>query len=412
MTASLDDWLVRIGVEHPRGVERGLAHVREVAAHLDVVPPAGKTIVVAGTNGKGSTTAFAEQLLLAAGRSVGTNTSPHVHRFNERIRINGADAEDAVIVEALEAVEQARGDVGLSYFEYATLAALVAIRRAGAEFAVLEVGLGGRLDAVNVVDADVAVVTSIGLDHQEYLGDTRELIGAEKAGVFRAARPVVVGDLEPPASVLGRAVSLGAPVLRAGRDFGVTGEAIWVAERGRRAAFPYGPGNAVHAANAATALQAVRTAGVGPDEAQVRHAAGRVRNLGRFEVVEAGGCTWVLDVAHNPDGARFLARQLGETFPDRRIDAVVGCLADKDAAGIVSALRPRVREVAFADTGTGRGRSGKAVRCAADDAMAFAGDLEACIAHLRSRRAGNGVILVCGSFDLVERARHRLDLST
>ena len=418
MPASLSSWLERIGVEHPRGVERGLAHVQEVATRLGVLPPADTVVVVAGTNGKGSTTAFAEQLLLAAGRSVGTNTSPHVHRFNERIRLNGADADDAVIVDALEAIERARGDVELSYFEYATLAALVAIRRAEVEFAVLEVGLGGRLDAVNVVDADVAVVTSIGLDHQEYLGDTRELIGAEKAGVLRLARPVVVGDREPPASVLDRAASLSAPVLRAGRDFGAHGDALWLVEQGRQVRFAYDREYTVHAANAATALQAVRATGVGLDEGQVRRAARRVRNLGRCEVVETGGRTWVLDVAHNPEGARFLAAQLRERFGDQRIDAVVGCLADKDAAGIVAALRARVTSFAFADTGTVRGRSGAAVRCAAAEPHAFAGSLEACMAQLQSATTssppphGNGVMLICGSFDLVERARHRLDLST
>ena len=256
----------------------------------------------------------------------------------------------------------------------------------------------------------MAVVTSIGLDHQEYLGDTRELIGAEKAGVLRRGRPVVVGDIDPPASVLHRAATLSAPVLRAGRDFGADDNALWLVEHGQRVAFAYGRRRTVHARNAATALQAVRAAGVAPDETQVRRAAECVRNLGRFEVVEAEGHTWVLDVAHNPDGARFLACQLRETFPDRRIDAVIGCLADKDVAGIVSALRPCLGEVAFADTGTARSRSAADTRCAADEPAAFGGSLEACIAHLRSR-AGNGVILVCGSFDLVERARHRLDLS-
>ena len=409
---SLAEWLERIGVEHPRGIERGLDHVREVAARLDVLPPAGKTIVVAGTNGKGSTTAFAEQLLLAAGHSVGTTTSPHVHRFNERIRVGGAEADDGAIVEAFEAVEQGRDDMQLSYFEYAVLAALVCIRRAEVEFAVLEIGLGGRLDAVNVVDADVAVVTSIGLDHQEYLGDTRELIGAEKAGIVRAGRPLVVGEPSPPASVLDRAGALDAPVRRVGQDFGNADGTLWLAEGKRRVSFAYDSASAVDAVNAATALQAVRLAGVLPRQEHVDAAARQVRNAGRFEVVDSSRETWVLDVAHNPDGARFLARQLRERFPNRRIEAVVGCLADKDVAGIVAALRPAVAEFAFAETTAARGQSADALRYAAGVPEAFAGSLTQAMAHLNARRDGNGVILVCGSFDLVERARDGLHLTT
>ena len=410
--ATLADWLVRIGIEHPRGVKRGLEHVREVAAKLDVLPPAGTTIVVAGTNGKGSTTAFAEQLLLAGGHSVGTTMSPHVHRFNERIRIGGTEATDAMIVDALETVDGARGDTELSYFEYAVLAALVAIRRAEVDFAVLEVGLGGRLDAVNVVDADVAVITSIGLDHQEYLGNTRELIGAEKAGIVRRGRPLVFGDGSPPVSVLDRARVLGAPVLKAGRDFGSGGRTLWLREHGRRLEFAYAPDAAIHAVNGATALQAVRLAGHVAAQGHVDTAAAKARNAGRFEVAEADGATWVLDVAHNPDGARFLARQLRERFAGRLIHAIIGCLDDKDVGGIVSSLQPVVTDIAFADTGTARSRTGDSMRRAACQPSAFAGSLPAAMAHFRSRRGGNGVILVCGSFDLVERARDRLHMTT
>lgn len=412
MATTLDDWLARIGIEHPRGVKRGLKHVREVAARLDVLPPAATTIVVAGTNGKGSTTAFAEQLLLAGGHSVGTTMSPHVHRFNERIRIGGADATDAMIVDALETVDGARGGIDLSYFEYAVLTALVAIRRAEVGFAVLEVGLGGRLDAVNVVDADVAVITSIGLDHQEYLGDTRELIGTEKAGIVRHGRPLVYGGSSPPAAVLDRARVLGARAYLAGRDFGSGGRELWFRERGRRTPFTYASDAAIHEVNAATALQAVCLAGHVPSQGHVDAAAAGARHAGRFEIAETGGATWVLDVAHNPDGARFLARQLRERFAHEPIHAIIGCLGDKDVAGIVSSLQPAVTEVAFADTGTARGRTGDAMRRAACRPSAFAGSLEAAMAHFQSRLGGNGVILVCGSFDVVERARDRLRMTT
>ncbi len=420
MRHDLTAWLERIGVEHPRGVLRGLDGVRTVAQRLagtglNIVPPAPTTIVVAGTNGKGSTTTFAEHLLLAAGRSVGTTTSPHVHAFNERIRVNGEEASDEAIVAAFEAVETCRGDVALSYFEYAILAAQVAIRRADVDCAVLEVGLGGRLDAVNATDADVAVITSIGLDHQEHLGTTREAIGTEKAGILRPGTPLVVGELNPPASVLARGDALAAPVYRAGRDFGHGSGALWIKDEQGRIEFEYDAG-AIAPVNAATALQAVRLAGCPPDRKMVQQAARTARNPGRFEIVERHGRTWVLDVAHNAEGARFFASQVRQRFPGRRIAAIVGCLADKDIAAIVAPFKPLVDEIVYADTETVRGRSAASMRETVGDLAAFAGDLEAATAHLLGRDSGprncrgEDVILAFGSFDLVERMRLSLHL--
>ncbi len=406
---SLAAWLRRIGTEHPRGVLRGLAGVREVASALAVLPPAPCSIVVAGTNGKGSTTVFAEQLLLAAGHSVGSTLSPHVHVFNERIRINGQTATDDAIVAAFETVEAARSDVELSYFEYAILAALAAIAAAECEFAVLEVGLGGRLDAVNAVDADVAVVTSVGLDHQQYLGDDREQIGAEKAAIARAGRPLVAGEADLPRSVLAHAAALPAPVRLAGREFGWDDGRLWCCQGEERLEFEYRATHAIDPANAATALQAVCLAGCRPRQADVDRAARGACNPGRFEVVEHGERTWVLDVAHNPAAARFFAEQLKRRFPNRRMAAVVGCLEDKDIAGIVAALKPLVAEFAYATTATTRGRSSASSRAAAGDDAAFAGTLDEAVAHL-SRRPAEDVILVLGSFDVVERTRARFHL--
>lgn len=410
MPATLAEWLQRIGVEHPKGVLRGLAGVREVAARLAVLPVAPKTIVVAGTNGKGSTVLFAERLLLAAGRRVGATVSPHVHRFNERIRVGGEAAPDADIVAALETVEAHRGDVELSYFEYAILAALVVLRRASVDVAVLEVGLGGRLDAVNAVDADVAVVTSIALDHQAYLGNDRERIGAEKAGILRRRRPVVIGDSDPPAAVLARAAALAAPVHLAGRTFGHRRDELWLAVDGQLRRYGY-PAGTVAGANAATALQAaslVADAGGAFRQRHVDQAAGAA-NPGRFEVARRGGRTFVLDVAHNPAAAEFLAAQVRRRFPDQRVAAVFGCLADKDAAGIVAALRRLAPRRAYVDTVVPRGRTGSACRDAAGDPDAFAGTLEEALAA-QARLPDNDVILVLGSFDVVERARQWLRL--
>lgn len=407
--ALLASWLRRIGTEHPRGVLRGLAGVREVAARLSVLPPAPRVVVVAGTNGKGSTTIFAEQLLLAAGHSVGSTLSPHVHVFNERIRINGQAASDAAIVAAFETVEGVREDVELSYFEYAILAALTTIAAAEVEFAVLEVGLGGRLDAVNAVDADVAVVTSVGLDHQEYLGDDREQIGAEKAAIARPCRPLVVGEAHPPRSVLAHAAELSAPVHLAGREFGGNGDRLWCRQGEERLVYDYPAVHSIDPANAATAMQAVHLAGCRPRQAEVARAALAACNPGRFEVVEHEQRTWVLDVAHNPAAARFFAAQLKRRFANRRMAAVVGSLEDKDVGGIVEALQPLVAEFAYATTATARGRSAESSRAAAGDHAAFAGTLDAALAHL-SRRPVEDVILVLGSFDAVERTRTRFHL--
>ena len=411
-TPTLAAWLDRIGIEHPRGGERGLDRVRTVADRLGVGRPAATTLVVAGTNGKGSTTAFAEHLLLAAGYSVGTTTSPHLHRFNERIRINGREVDDATIVDAFEAVESHRGGNGLSYFEYATLAALLVMSRTPLDYAVLEVGLGGRLDAVNIVDGNVAVITSIGIDHQETLGGTRETIGSEKAGVMRPHVPVVCGDPNPPASVIGRARDLGAPLLVATRDFGQRDGQLWIRSGdGRRRTFEFGR-SSVDPGNAATAAMAVSQAGCGLAQSTVRRAARTVRNPGRLEIVEHGGRTWILDVAHNAHGAAFLGDRLRHLVPDRTIRAVVGCLDDKDAAGIVAPLRQRVAEFAYADTSTRRGRSGSSLRAELGDRDAFAGNLDDALDHLLARcRSNRDVILALGSFDIVARARARLAVS-
>ena len=408
MPNTLAEWLVRIGVEHPKGVLRGLAGVREVAGRLGVLPPAPQTIVVAGTNGKGSTTLFAEQLLLAADRRVGATVSPHVHRFNERIRLNGQAAEDADVVAALETVERHRGATELSYFEYAILAALVAIRRAEVDVAVLEVGLGGRLDAVNAVDADVAVITNIALDHQEYLGDDRECIGREKAAIMRRHRPVVVGEAEPPAAVLDHATALDAPLHLAGVAFGHTDNALWLADSSDgRQRFDYAA-RGIAPANAATALQAVALTSCQLRQCHV-DAAAATRNPGRFEVAKRLNRTWVLDVAHNPAAASFLAQQVRHRFPNGGIAAVVGCLADKDIAGIVQALRPLVQSIAYVDTLPPRGRSAADNRAAAQDPSARVGSLEDVLAELAPKPSVD-VVLVLGSFDVVERAREWLQL--
>ena len=218
MARSLAEWLALQEAVHPKSIDLGLARVAAVARQLRIDRLQSAVITVGGTNGKGSTAAHLEALWLAAGRSVGLFTSPHFLRYNERIRINGLEADDAAIVGAFERIEAARGATTLTFFEYNTLAALLLFADSGVELALLEVGLGGRLDATNLIDANVAVVCSIGFDHRDWLGDTLEAIGAEKAGIFRAARPAVLGTAQMPASVYSAIARLGAKPVVAERD--------------------------------------------------------------------------------------------------------------------------------------------------------------------------------------------------
>ncbi|MEG3158248.1 bifunctional folylpolyglutamate synthase/dihydrofolate synthase, partial [Lysobacter zhanggongensis] len=216
---TLVEWLAYIERQHPRSIEMGLKRVRQVAASLGLGRPARRVVTVGGTNGKGSTVAFIEAIAREAGWRVGAYTSPHLLAYNERVRVDGIEADDAALVDAFEAVERARGDVALTYFEYGTLAALWLFERADLDLAILEVGLGGRLDATNLVDPDVAVITTVDLDHQEWLGGDREAIGFEKAGIARAWKPLVLGDDDPPSSVLRHAYAIGASAVRMGCDF-------------------------------------------------------------------------------------------------------------------------------------------------------------------------------------------------
>lgn len=216
---SLADWLSYLEQLHPTAIDMGLERSREVARRLGLGRPAKRVVTVTGTNGKGSTCALLAELLREQGLSVGVYSSPHLLRYNERVRIDGVEAGDAQLCDAFSAVEAARGEISLTYFEMGTLAAFWLFERAGLDFAVLEVGLGGRLDAVNLIDADLALITSIGLDHAEWLGDTRESVAFEKAGILRAGKPALCGDLDPPQPLLEQVTALGAPLYLRGRDY-------------------------------------------------------------------------------------------------------------------------------------------------------------------------------------------------
>ncbi|MGH8202404.1 MAG: bifunctional tetrahydrofolate synthase/dihydrofolate synthase, partial [Steroidobacteraceae bacterium] len=359
MARSLAEWLALQEAVHPKSIDLGLTRVAAVARQLGIERLKSAVITVGGTNGKGSTAAHLEALWLAAGRSVGLFTSPHFLRYNERIRISGVEADDAAIVAAFERIEAARGATTLTFFEYNTLAALLLFAASGVELALLEVGLGGRLDATNLIDANVAVVCSIGFDHRDWLGETLEEIGAEKAGIFRAARPAVLGTAHMPASVYAAIARLGAKPVVAERDFSWRlapdsgGAARW-SYRGSRLSFADLPPSALagsiqyrNAATALAALEALADEGctaaaqviAALDARTVATGLGRVRLAGRFQVVP-GPVEWILDIAHNPPAAEVLAAQLRERPCQGRTFAVVGILGDKDAPAIARALQP------------------------------------------------------------------------
>ena len=340
--ASLADWLARLEKLHPSTIELGLERVRRVKDALGL-EPAFPLIIVGGTNGKGSTCAYLEAILGAAGYKTGLYTSPHLLRYNERVRIAGAEASDADLVAAFEHIDAARGDTSLTYFEFGTLGAMLQFIDAGVDVAILEVGLGGRLDAVNVFDADAAVVSSVDLDHMDYLGDTREQIGFEKAGIYRAAHPAICADPAPPASLLEHARQIGAELHCVERDFSAHREDGRWTYRGPATSWPGLPLPAMpgafqlrNAAAALAALEALRDR-LPVSGTAVREGLAAARAPGRFQRI-ARTPDLILDVAHNPEAARALAATLREQPIAGRTLAVVGMLADKDAAGVFAAL--------------------------------------------------------------------------
>lgn len=353
MSRSLAEWLAYQERVNVHSIELGLERVRAVWQRMGAAALARRVITVAGTNGKGSTVALLEAILAAGGKRVGSFVSPHLLRYNERVRVAGREADDATLIASFERIEAARGDIPLTYFEFGTLAALDIFAHAGSplDVAVLEVGLGGRLDAVNIVDADVAVITTIDLDHMEWLGPDRDSIGREKAGVARAGHPAIVGELDPPAGLLAALGGIGAKVQRAGVDFRVQRHAAGWSWRHRDGTVMELPDPALAGAvqwdNAATAIAALHAldgeaGGLASEALAAAAAAGlrAVRVPGRLQRLP-GEPPLVVDVGHNPQAAGVLARWL-DAQGATRVHAVYGAMADKDIAGVMSALGARI----------------------------------------------------------------------
>lgn len=427
---TLDEWLAYQQGIHARGIDLGLDRVREVWRRMGAPRPAPLVITIGGTNGKGSVVAFLEAMLAAGGTRVGAYTSPHILRYNERVRVGGSDADDAALVDAFERVEAARGDITLTYFEFGTLASLDIFARADLDVALLEVGLGGRLDAVNIVDADCAVVVTVDLDHMEWLGPDREAIGREKAGIFRGGRPAIIGETSPPRSLLEHAHAIGARLEILGRDFGWSPEVGMLSWWHRDPAQPryIAPANpspeivvrgelalegAFQFRNAAAAVAALHTLGerVAWDARALEKSrdpgAGRPLLAGRLQHLSSDP-DLVADVGHNPQAARELARWLDRHPVAGPVHAVFGALADKDVEGVVAALGSRIGRwyLAGLSEESPRGETGARllarVRATLPEAVCVVyPDIPAAMAAARAEAAAADRILAFGSFHVV-----------
>ena len=408
---TLAEWLAWQETLHPNAIDLGLERIAAVAWDLGLLKPACPVITVAGTNGKGSSVALLDAMLRAAGYRVGTYTSPHLLCYNERIRIDGVMVSDADLCTAFAQVDAARGERSLTYFEFGTLAALQCFAGAHLDVMVLEVGLGGRLDAVNILDADVALVTAIDIDHSAWLGDDRDSIGREKAGIFRAGRPAVCGDPAPPASVPATARAVDA--LWHGRDeaFGYRrGEQDWT-WWGRGREYPGLPMPALpgdhQLDNAAAVIQALvcLEARLPVSREALEQGLREVSLAGRFQRLP-GAVERVLDVAHNPQGGRILARTLAAQPISGQTHLVLAMLADKDVDAFVAPLLPRVDHWYLGGLAPPRGLSAQALRerlatRLPEGDVTLAGDVPAAYrAAMAQARSGDRVV-VSGSFHTV-----------
>jgi len=410
----LHEWLDYIEQQHPSSIELGLERTREVALRLSLDKPAAHVITVGGTNGKGSTVAFIEAIARAGGLKVGSYTSPHLLRYNERVRIDGQDASDSALVRAFEVVEAARGETPLTYFEFGTLAALWLFQQSALDLVVLEVGLGGRLDAVNLVDADVAVITTVDIDHVDWLGNDRESIGFEKAGIARAWKPLVLGEIDSPSSVLRHAYAIGANAIRLGSDF--FHEPVdnahwrwWDAGFEVRLPCPSLSG-AAQQANAATAIAALRALDIELPVTALAQGVSAAALPGRLQRFSLQGTPVIVDVGHNPQAARTLSAWLRAAPVPGQTLAVFAALADKDVGGVVDALQGEISAWFLAGL-HGMGSRGQDVDALAGKLSASAAargsrhpDVPSALAAARAHARDDDRIVVFGSFHTVAEA--------
>lgn len=393
---SLVDWLSYLEAIHPATIELGLERVGDVARRLGLTTLPCKVVTVGGTNGKGSSCAMAASILMAQGYRVGVYSSPHLLRFTERVRVQGNELAEARHCEAFTAVEAARGEIALTFFEFATLAALWLFARANLDVLLLEVGLGGRLDATNVVESDVAVITSIALDHCDWLGDTRELVAIEKAGIYRAGKPAISGEPEPPLTIESEALRLGAQLRQVGRDFRaeVAGDHWDYHGLNHYAGLPV---PALPLMNAVTVLAALESLGLPLSEAAIQQGLASAQLAGRMQKLQDSPLVYV-DVAHNPHSAAYLATRLRD-IPCRGVRrAVVGMLKDKDMAGSLAQLSGLIGEWHLAPLGGPRGATAEQLMAALGEEATCHGSVAEAYRSVLAQSGPLDMVIVFGSF--------------
>jgi len=398
-SSSLEEWLVYLEQLHGQAIELGLDRIRHVATELNLLKPAPFVFTVGGTNGKGTTCRTLEVLLMAAGYRVGVYSSPHFIRYAERVRINGQELSDQQHISSFDSLNQGRGETSLTFFEFSTLSALQLFKQSDLDVVILEVGLGGRLDATNIVDADVAVLTSIALDHTDWLGPDRESIGREKAGIFRQGKPAVVGEPDMPVTVSKVAQDKGAILLARGKEWSYSASLqSWQFQdiQGKLTELPLPQ---IPLANAATALAALRVSGLTLSEAVLRESIATATLPGRFQIVRHSPLV-VLDVAHNPHAARYLVEKIEQLAPKGKVYAVLGMLHDKDIDGTITILSEAVDQWYCASLDGPRAATAQRLQQSLPEAGGYESVEQAWQAALAQANAED-VVLVCGSFHTV-----------
>ena len=411
---NLTEWLSYLESIHALEIDLGLTRITSVAKNLNIAFPTSTVITVAGTNGKGTTCAFLENAFLAQKLTCAVYSSPHIERFNERLRVNRCEVSDSALVKAFETIEKARGDITLTYYEYTTLAALLVLTVEQPEVIILEVGLGGRLDATNIIDADIAVISTIDLDHQAFLGDTREAIGFEKAGIMRANQVVVIGDTNPPSSLANHANSIGAKAYFREKNFTVeqTINDTWF-WRNSHCKFSDLIRCQIPQDNVATAIMVLELLTdklkFSLNSAFINQVIAQTKVPGRMEKFLCD-CDVILDVGHNPQAARYLATQLHQlNYP--KVHAVLGMLADKDITNTIAPLLPEVAHWYLGTLGVARGCAAKKIlehtQIDAGKVNCFDNVSQAFKMAKQNAKASE-LILVFGSFHTVAEIRRLL----
>jgi len=415
VSRSLLEWLAYIEVLHDRAWDPGLERVGEVGKRLDVLQPGKQTILVAGTNGKGSTCQYIERLALKRGLTTGKTTSPHLCQFNERIVINGAPVSDEEICQAFALIEATRREISLSYFEFSTLAALVLFQQHKVDLAILEVGLGGRLDAMNIVNPDISVIMKIALDHQSWLGESIELIGREKAGIMRPGIPCVLAEEQMPQSVIDAAAALQTPLFRCGDAFGLTEKCIYFAAKDGTVTLENPPEGQLPLPSFLAAVQALFCLNHPLPLVDLLDVREQVSLPGRFQI-ERQTTTLLFDVAHNPDAVNRLAEKFQETFPHSYCHAVFAVYKDKDYQSMIDAVKSMVDVWYLPDIGEDRALEPRLIRetlsqLGESDVGTYGKVSHACaaarenaLAKSKAAYAKDHVVLVFGTFPLVAEA--------